>query len=179
MVLKSIPIPITSLSHGELTGVTASQHQVAMTKQIVVTETGALQTGTTLMPNDDTIPQITEGDEYLTRTITPVDAANRLIIEVVVYLASSALNIVTMGLFVGVTANALAAVAQEITAGNDQEIMTLRHVLAAGVETELTFRVRIGGHSANTISLNGSSELRKLGGVAASSITIWETEPDT
>ena len=39
---------------------------IAKARQIVATQTGAVATGTTTFPEDDTIPQNTEGDEYMT-----------------------------------------------------------------------------------------------------------------
>ncbi len=50
--------------------------------QVVNTETGAVATGTTVMPADNTIPQNTEGDEYMTLAITPTNTNNKLLIEV-------------------------------------------------------------------------------------------------
>ena len=49
--------------------------------QVVNVMDGALATGTTVMPTDDTIPQITEGDEYMSLAITPKNALNILVIE--------------------------------------------------------------------------------------------------
>ncbi len=46
--------------------------------QAVNTQTGAVGTTTTIMPFDDTIPQITEGSEFMTRAITPTSASNIL-----------------------------------------------------------------------------------------------------
>ena len=53
------------------------------TVQVVNTQTGAVDTGTTAMPCDDTIPQNTEGDEFMTLAITPTSATNKLKIDVV------------------------------------------------------------------------------------------------
>ena len=58
--------------------------------QVVNTTTGAVATGTTTMPQDDTIPQNTEGDEYMTLAITPKDATNKLKIDVVWHGSSGA-----------------------------------------------------------------------------------------
>src|SRR4051812_19992946 len=45
----------------------------------------AVATGTTIIPYDDTIPQITEGTEFLTQAITPIATTNKLIIEAHVF----------------------------------------------------------------------------------------------
>ena len=52
--------------------------------------------------------------------------------------------------------------------------VTFSHEMAAGVTTELTFRVRAGTNATATTTFNGSGGARRYGGVAASSITITE-----
>ena len=54
--------------------------------QVVNTQTGEFITGTTTIPDDDTIPQITEGFEVMTRTITPTNVSNTLLINVSILL---------------------------------------------------------------------------------------------
>ena len=53
--------------------------------QMVYSLYGALATTTTILPglNDDTIPQITEGGEFMSKAITPRSASNKLRIDVV------------------------------------------------------------------------------------------------
>ena len=45
--------------------------------QTVSYQTGAVATGTTIIPFDDTIPQITEGNEFMTLAITPRSATSQ------------------------------------------------------------------------------------------------------
>jgi hypothetical protein len=49
-------------------------NQTLRIAQELVSETGAVATGTTQIPIDDTIPQNTEGDQYLSLAITPTNA---------------------------------------------------------------------------------------------------------
>ena len=51
--------------------------------QVVNTQDGAVATSTITIPMDDTTPQNTEDDEYMTLTITPNSTSNKLLIEVV------------------------------------------------------------------------------------------------
>ena len=146
--------------------------------QVVNFQTGAVATGTTVMPGDNTIPQITEGNEYMTLAITPTSAVNVLRIDVVYQAASNATNYMTAAIFVGTTANALAAITSyKGTAADSREARAFSHRVVAGVTTELTFRVRLGNASAGTTTFNGASGIRLLGGIAASSITITEYTP--
>ena len=145
--------------------------------QIVSTQTSALATGTTIMPVDNTIPQITEGDQYMTRTITPKNAANILFVEVIWFGACSIANNFSIALFVGTTTDALAAMG-DITSGNNYVgACSLNHSVDAGVTTELTFQVRCGPASASTMTFNGNSGNRRFGAIPKSSITITEFTP--
>ena len=142
--------------------------------QIQSTQTGAVNTGTTLIPRDDTIPQITEGDEYMTVAITPTSAGSTLEVEVSIMVTHSVLTWVTTALFRDSTANALsAAMVYGVTAATGGFI-TFKHRVVAGSTSATTFRVRAGGADAGTMTFNGSSTARRLGGVMASSITVTE-----
>ena len=145
--------------------------------QMVQTQTGAVATGTTLLPNDNTIPQITEGDQYMTLAITPNNASNILVIETVVSVAMNIGGVVTAALFVGVTAGALAAMNSYDATGNGTRNLMFSHKVTAGVTTELTFRVRAGADQPATTTFNGTGGGQVMGGVMASSITITEYTP--
>jgi len=143
--------------------------------QVVNTQTGALVTGTTTMPMDDTIPQNTEGIEVMTLAITPTNANNILYFDVVVFGSHSAANgKVAAVLFQDSTAGALAAVTQHQAAATGFLTTVLRHKMTAGTTSATTFKVRSGSDTAGTLSFNGQAAARIFGGVAASSITITE-----
>ena len=146
--------------------------------QTVNTQTGAVATGTTTMPQDDTIPQNSEGDEYMTLAITPTNSSNKLKIDVVWHGASSASSgIMVAGLFQDSTANALAAGSGgSHDAANDMQHIYFTHFMAAGTTSATTFKVRVGFNASGTTTFNGAAGSRRLGGVFASSITIQEIE---
>lgn len=143
--------------------------------QVVNTQTGAVATGTTIIPDDDTIPQITEGDEYMTLAVTPLSATNKLRVEVV-FNGSNANGAqwMTAALFLGVGADALAAAREYNAVATALATMAFSYYMTAGGTSALTFRVRGGAHGAGTTTFNGQSGARKLGGVYMSSITITE-----
>ncbi len=145
--------------------------------QVVNTQTGAVATTTTTIPDDDTIPQITEGAEFMTRTITPTSASNNLKIDVVIIFSSSAANKNAVALFRDSTANALAAARGEIFNAGENNAISFSHFMAAGTTSLITFRVRAGGLQAGTFTFNGEGGARKFGGVLASSITVTEIVP--
>jgi hypothetical protein len=142
--------------------------------QMVNTTSSAVATGTTTIPNDDTIPQITEGTEFLTLAITPKATTHILVIDVTIMLSYSVAAGVIGAIFQDATANALAAGAVRNTAGGETNILQLRHIMTAGTTSSTTFRVRAGGDGAGTITFNGDSGARKLGSTIKSSIVITE-----
>jgi len=146
--------------------------------QVVNFQTGAMATGTTTIPYDNTIPQITEGNQYMTLAITPTNENNILIISVAMAALGSALaNRPTVALFVDAVADALASSNCKYVA--DAEIFTFyfSHRMVAGTTSERTFKVRAGGNIATTLTFNGNDGTARLGGSLASSITITEVTP--
>jgi hypothetical protein len=147
-------------------------------KQAVKTQVSAYATGTTQTPFDDTIPQITEGDEYMTLAITPTSATNILVIMVDFFGSHDTANrSCTLALFQDATAAALAATADTISGATGGLAISLTHTMTAGTTSSTTFRVRFGAEGAGTSCINGNTASRIFGGVAASSITILEYEP--
>ena len=130
-------------------------------------------TGTTVLPADGTVPQITEGDEYFTQAITPTNAINKLQIYVVTLMAHNiAGEVGTTALFQDTTANALISSVYHSTQ-NQMHISVLQHLMVAGTTSETTFRVRCGAGSAGTCEVNGYGGLLRVG-VSPTSITITE-----
>lgn len=145
--------------------------------QVVNTQSGAVNTGTTQMPYDDSIPQNTEGDEYMTLAITPKSATNKLLIEVVIVLANSSTgshDALSAALFQDSTASAIAGISNHLSFVNEPIILNFKHFMTSGTASETTFKVRAGLAAAGTTTFNGQSTARRLGGITMSSITITE-----
>ena len=145
--------------------------------QIVNTQTAAVGSGTTVIPHNDTTPQITEGDEYMTLAITPTSATNKLQIVANVWTNHSVANVITIiALFVGTTADALAATcgALDTSALNVVNTTSLSYTMTSGSTSELTFRLRAGGHGAGTTTFNGFNGGAYFGTATSSSMTITE-----
>lgn len=160
-----------SLSGVSMSGTTLKGRVI----QVVNTQTGAVNTGTTTIPHDDTIPQNTEGDEYMTLAITPTSSSHKLKIEVVVMLsATNASQWLAAALFQDTTANALAAGTVFDATATAMQIIAFTHYMTAGTTSSTTFKVRAGRDVAGTTTFNGQSGGRIFGGVLASSITITE-----
>lgn len=145
--------------------------------QVVHTADGAVATGTTTMPADDTIPQNTEGDQYLSLAITPTNSTNKLLIEVQMILANDTGADTLAALFQDIIVDALSASIQVGNAGNDMRILNIKHEMTAGTTSETIFKARGGCSAAGTTTFNGVLGVRKFGGVMNSYIRITEYKP--
>ena len=126
---------------------------------------------------DDTIPQNTEGYEFLTLAITPASATSKLKIEVHGFWGSAPSNWLTMALFQDDNANAINAVTTiEIGSVNATVFngTALVHYMDAGTTSATTFKVRVGNNDSGNTTMNGINNARKFGGVMGSGITITE-----
>lgn len=142
--------------------------------QLVVSETGAVATGATQIPIDDTVPQSIEGDQYMSAAITPKSAASRLLIDITLVASTNAADWITAALFQDSGTSAIAGA----TAYNDTAyaIRTLKftHEMASPGTGTYTFKARAGAANGATLTFNGTNGARRLGAVMASSIVIRE-----
>lgn len=140
--------------------------------------TGALATGSTQIPFDDTIPQNTEGDQYMSLSVTPVSAANILEVSALAQLSPSAVSIeIITALFQDSVANALAVASffSDSTAGTHfASPPGIIYRAIANITSLTTFKLRAGPSSAATLTFNGSAGARKFGGAMNSYMTIKE-----
>jgi hypothetical protein len=136
----------------------------------------AVATGTTTLPNDDTIPQNTEGDQYMTLSFTPKSATSTLVIEVSAFLSSSVVGQnMYAALFQDSVANALAAGGDrtDATTGTTRTL-SFKYTMTSGTTSAISFKVRCGGNGAGTTTFNGVSGARLLSTTPKSSIVITE-----
>lgn len=160
-----------------ITDTTVSNAQLALgvSVQTVYTTYSAVATGTTTMPFDDTIPQNTEGVEFITRTITPKSTTNILVIEAVLFLShTSASGNLQAALFQDSTANALAAAASYQTTATGPLMVPISHAMVSGTTSSTTFKIRAGSGVAGTTTFNGQSSARFFGAITKSFIKITE-----
>ena len=142
--------------------------------QIARTATGTSATGTTLIPLDNTIPQNTEGDEYMTKAITPSAAPNVLAVSAQwIGTNSHATPNVTVALFQDTTANALAA-SYVTTSSAGPDIFNIRYVAVSATTSSTTFKIRAGNNNAGTTTFNGAGGAGLMGGVTNSFLEIVE-----
>ncbi|MCA3247391.1 MAG: hypothetical protein ING29_13040 [Azospirillum sp.] len=144
--------------------------------QTVGTTTGAVATGTTTIPLDDTLPQqSTEGTEFLTRSITPLSASNVLQIDALLNLSNSTgAGTMIAALFRDSGADALAVAPMIMANSGVMTQVRISHRVTAGSTAATTFRVRAGFSTAATVTLNGTLGSRQFGGALISSLFVTE-----
>lgn len=147
--------------------------------QIVPCPTTAEANGTTTVPADDTIPQNTEGTEFMTCSITPTDAASTLIVSVNFFGASGTTSrYLTVALFQDSTADALNAVSSIVSTTNGTMTIPILHTMTAGTTSSTTFKVRAGVNTSGTTVFNGATAGNRLyGAIPKSTILITEILP--
>jgi len=161
---------------GTIDGVDVSEIDYVDFVELVNVSDGGVATGTTAMIGDDSIPQKTEGDLYMTRAFTPNLATSKLKIDVVFNFAHSELCRCIVALFQDEIANALACVTQQISMINAMYNVSFTRYMISGTISEIIFKVRAGGTIGETMTFNGQEGSRLFGGVLSSSITITEIE---
>lgn len=174
--LLTVAGTIESTSGGVKFPDATTQTSASKVLQQVSASSSAYASGTSTTPADDTIPQQTEGTEFLTVSITPKSASSNLLIEVNANLSIGGSGTVTSSLFRDVTTNAIAAQGQYLQA-NELFVSVVKVIVAAGSTSATTFKFRAGGNAGQTIGLNGVSAARLYGGVSASTITVTEILP--
>lgn len=147
--------------------------------QEVGNTTAAFATGTTGIPFDDTVPQNTEGTQFMSQAIVPVAAPNILeVSHIGVYGNGSANSEVAVALFQDSAANALLAQpASKSTGAGTNAVANIKHRLLAGGLSSTTLKIRAGDDGAgtqNTVTFCGRNGARIYGGAMIASLFIKE-----
>ena len=144
-------------------------------RQIVTSFTQAVLSGSTILPADNTIPQNTEGTQFITATITPQSATSTLIILVTIgAMTPAVVSTITSALFRDATVNAFAA-STFAPSSTSTGATSLSASVASGSTAATTFKLRTGMNVAGTLFFNGyPGPTQYFGGVCQSGITIIE-----
>jgi hypothetical protein len=143
--------------------------------QVVNVQTGAVATGTTTIAFDDTIPQSSEGTEFITLAITPTSSTSKLRIDFSVVLNHTVgTAILNACLFQDAIVNALAVASSQNVNSGGPMIVAGSYYMTAGTTSSTTFKIRCGSPTAGTVTLNGVNGVRFYAGVSNSFITITE-----
>lgn len=174
-LVASVPTQIiagTGMTVSNPTGISTITGKVIQ-RQVATDAT--MTSGTAQIPNDDTIPQNTEGLQAITCSITPTNSSNTLYIRWQVNCASNGSNeVFAAALFQDSTANALHVVNGFSSVAGDQTSLFGEYYMTAGTTSSTTFKIRVGTEDSTTVTLNGSGGARKYGGVLAHKLIVEE-----
>jgi hypothetical protein len=136
--------------------------------QVVFSTNSAWATTSAAIPLDNTIPQNTEGGQFLSLAITPQSPSSVIFVEASAMLSIQGLT----ALFRSGQADALVSSWQDPNAAMSPELLS--HRLYLGNTTASTFTFRAGQSSAGPTDFNGFGSARYYGGVANSWMRIAE-----
>jgi hypothetical protein len=132
-------------------------------------------TGTTTVPNDNTVPQNTEGDQYMTQAITPVSAANilKIVIDNALFSTTTAGGF-GISVFQDSTASALFCHLNQNQIASNATAYRMDCYMTAGTTSSTTFNVRAGLSATNTTTFGGVANTDFYGGKIVATLTIEE-----
>ena len=138
---------------------------------------GATFQAATAIPEDDTIPQNTEGGEFCTIAFTPKSATSTILIDARMSSGKSGAGgefTHVIAIFKDSVADAIAVGFTHVTAGHCAHC-TCFHTESAGSITARTYKMRVGSEGGATLNVNVvGGTTRVYGGVSRSGMTITE-----
>ena len=129
---------------------------------------------TAVLPSDDTFPQITEGTEILSLSITPRFATSKILLKFDGTISASAIIGVGAAFFRVPLSNAIRSCEVVIPAGVYREQMAMSALDAPATASAITYTVRVGPGTAGTIRMNGAHTQRMHGGAQACTLVAQE-----
>ena len=153
----------------------------SLIRQIVATYDNTVITGSMTIPFDETMPTNTEGNEFLTVTITPQAPANYLVVKVHAWLSEvfNAGDFITGAIFRDSSLEPIeggcGAIAgtQDISSLLASGLLVIETRILAGSTAETTFKFR-AGCNGGSCALNYSDGAPKFGGKLQSFIQVQE-----
>lgn len=132
--------------------------------------------GATVTPVDDTIPQNTEGDQYMASpSLTPISSANVVDVVCQATVSNAGTGRQVGALFQDATANAIAVDDTIGTAGQNC-IHHLEYEAQLQILTATVFKFRSGNSAGNGATFNGTGGARLFGGAYNSFIRVREIQ---
>lgn len=129
------------------------------------------------IPQDDTIPQITEGVEWFSVTITPQIVGSRIMVKTEAYTSADIACASIVALFRGdQPPNAIAVAEQTIASSNYRVRVVLSHEFISPSLSPITVSARFGHNGGANLRLNGTT-VRAYGGASTSFLRVEEYAP--
>lgn len=146
-------------------------------QQVQTSSSTYLSTGVAI-PDDDTIPQSSEGDPLISLAITPTSATNILVFDFYCPAASDGQGGIILALFQDSNTDATFTASDDIfdfAMGG----ATFRYYMTAGTTSSTTFSIRYGAPASTgtQVYINGNASGRLFGGTSKVVFTISEINP--
>ena len=168
-------VGISTSASGEVITITNSGGGSGGVVQQVRDQTATYSVLTAAIPFDDTIPQVTEGTQLLSVTITPTNASNILMFDMSCMTGMNDSGTYgTFAVFQDGGANAIYATSKRYDDSQDVVNFTFRWYMVAGTTSATTFTLRVGPRTPKTLYINGNNGGRRFGGVAEASFIVTE-----
>lgn len=143
-------------------------------RQIVYATLGTQVFGGSNIPFDNTIPQINEGFEILTVSITPQSITSNLYVLATANISCSQIASGTLAIFRDATANAFGVSATAVLTANTAENATVMVTIPSNSTNASTIRLR-GGANGGNLYINGNAASgQSFGGRFATSLMVME-----
>lgn len=140
--------------------------------QVVSVSTGAPITITAIIPDDDSIPQNTEGVQVLSCSITPSSASNRILVKIHLFGAGSVGPAFTVAGFRGLNANAIMAI---MNSGAGYSNYSASEFLdSPNTNSTVTYSMRAGPSGGSLYLSSYFSGAPRFAGVGYSTLTLME-----
>lgn len=150
--------------------------------QVVATTYTAATGITTAIPNDDTVPQSTEGTQILSQSITPASSSNKIlcIVDMWGYGESGSSGLTAVLLRSTTAINVARGTVQESDASSSYGINSqvgMSFLDSPATASAVTYSVRVGHHTAgNNLTINGENSARKYGGASTATLILMEVK---
>lgn len=129
--------------------------------QIITTQSNVYNTGTTIIPNDTTVPTSAEGDMYIWASISATSPVNRVIVEGLTVLSNSNTGspVLTSALFYASESNArqTSGMKFDSTTGTGPASVPFMYEDVATTTATRMWYVRAGASNGGTTNFNGSA----------------------
>ena len=142
--------------------------------QTTYAETSAMLNPTATIPMDNTIPQNTEGTEVLTNTITPKRASSRIRTRFQGFLGAGHVSFVTVALFKDSDANAIQVGVNVVAGAGYSSQTSLEYEHAPATTSLITYKIRVGAHTAGTTRFNNATGVALYGGAMKATMICEE-----
>lgn len=163
-------------SYNKASGLAVVVSTSGLVAQVVESMLATTASTGTAIPLDNTPPLIGEGAEFTNIAITPINASSTLIIDIQMYVSSSAGVNIACPLFVDATSASIACGVTYGFTANQIGLVYYRYKLSAGSTSARTYRIRYGC-STGTAYVNTAGGTSYYGATVQSGIRVTEVLP--